>query len=175
MKEEIKKALSTNLASYPNEVWFEIPGYEGRYEVSNFTRIKSIIKRFPVILRKSISSGRFKVTLVNSRGKPTNANCGRIVAKVFIAEPNPDQILIYLDGDVLNDLPGNLKYITKTGAERNSIKGELNGMAILNSNQVKEIRRKRERGNTYNQLKNEYSVSIGCIHNIVTYKNWKNI
>ncbi|ALR29757.1 hypothetical protein ATE47_04130 [Chryseobacterium sp. IHB B 17019] len=182
MAEGLMKLLSLSLESFPNEVWEEIPGYEDRYMVSNYARVKSIINRNPRIIKKSISSGKYKVTLVNKRGRITSIGCGRLVAKTFIREPNSDEVVRYRDENVLNDILSNIYFSTRSEClrasprrNRMSISGERNGMAILTTNQVIEIRKKRNNGNTYNQLKDEYKVSIGCIHNIITRKKWKTV
>lgn len=180
--EGVMKLLSLNLESFPDEVWEEIPGYEDRYMVSNYARVKSIININPKIIRKSISSGKYKVTLVSKRGRITSIGCGRLVAKTFIKEPAYDEVVRYKDGNVLNDILSNVYFSTRSEClrtsprkNRMSISGERNGMAILTDNQVLEIRKKRNNGKTYNQLKDEYKVSIGCIHNIITGKKWKTV
>lgn len=174
--------MAKKIEENEGEIWKEIPGYEERYLISNKARVKSIIKNIHVILKKSLIEGRLNVKLYDKRGRGKNINCGRIVAKVFIREAQENEVIDYIDGNKLNDEVSNLRYTTRSEVVKNSpnhsnrsIKGESNGMAILTISQVKEIRQKRSSGNTLNQLKEEYKVSIGCIHNIVSHKNWKNI
>ncbi|WP_034752989.1 NUMOD4 domain-containing protein [Chryseobacterium daeguense] len=179
MKEDVRRLLSTDIESFEDEIWEDIEGYEGRYMISTYARVKSIINKRNIVLSKSISCGRFKVTLVDRRGRITSYQCGRLVAKTFKQEPEPNEVLRYLDGNVLNDHVDNVDFITREESAKNRTRkntsGERNGMAILTANQVKEIRMKRNSGILYKQLQSEYNVSIGCIHNIVTGKQWKTV
>jgi len=182
MKIGIKETLSTSLEDLPGEIWKEITGYEDRYLVSNYARVKSIIKRRCIILNKSISSGRFKVTLVTSKGHIANEGCGRLVAKAFIREPKENEVIRYKDKNVLFDIATNVEWATKKESAKESFKkhmmtqhGERNGMAVLTKDQVLAIRKKRTEGKTYDQIKSEFNVCKSTIHNIITFKKWKTI
>ena len=75
-----------------NEIWKDIEGYEGLYQVSNLGRVKSLT-------RKNCRSDRF-IKLVNTKGYLTAMLCingkikhcrvHRLVAEAFI--PNPDNL-----------------------------------------------------------------------------------
>lgn len=175
--EGVMKTLSLSLESFPDEVWEDIPGYEDRYLISNYSRVKSTINKNHKIIKKTISNGRMKVFIYNKFGIGKSEECGRLSARVYLGEPKDNEVLNRKDGNILNDEVSNLEWKVKNTSYRSSHKtaGEKNGMAILTANQVVEIRNKRNKGNTYGQLKDEYKVSIGCIHNIITGKKWKTV
>ena len=77
-----------------NEIWKDIPGYAGLYQISNAGRIRAYSKmRGPVLLRpKNLQSrvnkhGYLQKTLVNENGRKT-WDIHRLVALTFI--PNPE-------------------------------------------------------------------------------------
>ena len=45
MEKEINVAEILSIDDLPNEIWKDIPGYKGLYQVSNLGRVKSL-KRF---------------------------------------------------------------------------------------------------------------------------------
>lgn len=80
------------------EVWKDIEGYEGLYQVSNLGRIKSLektysgingtsIHRSEFIMKMSCVDGYMKIRL-HKDGKVENHRVHRLVAKAFI--PNPE-------------------------------------------------------------------------------------
>lgn len=77
-----------------NEIWKDIPGYEGLYQVSNMGRVRSLNYRGKVgnihILAPSFNKqGYLKLHLVKDK-KITTIRIHRIVAEAFI--PNPDNL-----------------------------------------------------------------------------------
>lgn len=84
-----------------NEIWRDIPGYEGLYQVSNLGRIKTLeriyfcgnhhsarIQREKLL--KTTSVGGYKRVLITKNNKRKGYLVHRLVAIVFI--PNPDNL-----------------------------------------------------------------------------------
>lgn len=78
---------------YLNEIWKDINGYEGLYQVSNFGQVKSVSridfnghKIKQRILKCALNKGYLSVVLFKN-GIPTNFKIHRLVAKAFL--PNP--------------------------------------------------------------------------------------
>ena len=72
---------------YENEVWKEIPHYEGRYLVSNYGRVFSLLKKRYLAIQMS-DQGYCWVKLVGKNGKRRLELIHRLVALAFI--PNPE-------------------------------------------------------------------------------------
>ena len=72
--------------NYENEIWKEIEGYNGLYEVSNYGRVRSLKRKAPKIL-KPANNGYGYVT-VSLNGNSIKIHT--LVAKAFI--PNPDKL-----------------------------------------------------------------------------------
>lgn len=105
------------------EIWKDVPGYEGLYKVSNWGRVKSMfyhakkgkgfnLKENPKILTPSIDSyGYFIVSLTNGLSKKT-LTIHKIVAKVFIPNPNKLQNVNHKDENKQNNCVDNLEWCT---------------------------------------------------------------
>lgn len=64
-----------------NEIWKDVPGYAGTYQVSNFGRVKSLRK----VLKADLRKGYLYISLRNKK-----FNIHRLVAIAFI--PNPGNL-----------------------------------------------------------------------------------
>lgn len=111
---------------YTNEIWKDIPGYEGLYQASTEGRIRSVSRyvrcgpkgkgqRFVEgrVLRpgRYCKSGHVSVVLKKGcPGKPVH----QIIARTFLG-PRPDGLdVCHNDGDPTNNRPSNLRYDTRT-------------------------------------------------------------
>lgn len=119
------------------EIWKDIPGYEGLYQVSNLGRVKSFDRYVEYdngrgihyhkgrFIKPSISPGGYRIIGLYKEKVRRSAKVSRLVAEAFI--PNPDNLPIvnHKDENKTNDTVENLewcdiKYNTNygTGIER---------------------------------------------------------
>lgn len=92
------------------EIWKEIYGTMGKYEVSSFRRIRS--KRG--VLKPALSStGYFHVTL-SVDGKRKDINIHRVVAETFIENPRHLSIVNHKDENKQNNRADNLEWCTQS-------------------------------------------------------------
>ena len=128
---------------YINEIWKDIKGYEGLYQVSNFGRVKSLereswngkayfIKKEQIRTILKDTGGYYYIGLTKE-GKTKNYMVHRLVAEAFI--PNPDNYpeVNHKDENKLNNCVDNLEWCT---SKYNANYGNRN-------NKVKEIIRKK--------------------------------
>lgn len=159
-----------------DEIWRAVPGWEGRYEVSNLGRVKSL-KGTPKIRKLHIRSGYLSVLLFVGR-VGTNRLVHSLVLDAF-AGPKPDGcICLHGAGGRLDNRPENLRYGTHAdnGADMvrdgNSLQGEKHHQAKLTEAQVIAIRADR-RGER--RLARLYGVSRGTIGFIKQRKTWRHL
>lgn len=104
------------------EVWKDIKGYEGRYQISNLGNVCSLprivrnrsgVKTKPKKLLKPCVYHYLRVTLYDEEKKPKYCDIHRLVAKAFL--PNPDNLPVinHKDGNRQNNAVTNLEWCTQ--------------------------------------------------------------
>lgn len=174
------------------EIWKDVQGYEGQYQVSNLGRVKSIKRKLTngrSVSEKILNSSSKKKTqdgylMVALAGRTFRVN--RLVAAAFIPNPDNKPVVNHIDGNKENNKADNLEWATISEnmlhAYRCGLKtamiGEENPNAKLTRNQVKAIRSEyvpysQQYGS--NALAKKYNVSNVTITNIVNHKTYKNV
>lgn len=120
------------------EVWKDIPGYEGLYQASTEGRIRSLphsvnyVKHYKdkdvqathhfegKLLKQVMTSGYLGV-LLSVEGKTKDALVHRLVASTFVANPYNLPQVDHINQDRLNNKPENLRWTTARGNSRSSI------------------------------------------------------
>lgn len=96
------------------EIWKDIPGYEGKYQVSNKGRVKSLnFNRTgkEAILKAKNHVGYPRVILWKG-GKRHEICVHRLVAEAFLPNPDNKQFVNHIDGDRRNNNVENLEWCT---------------------------------------------------------------
>lgn len=92
------------------EIWKDIKGFEGLYQVSNMGRVRSLRKN--IILKSRIARGYEGVTLcANNIHKDYYIH--RMVANAFIPNPNNYPIVNHKDENKTNNCVDNLEWCTQ--------------------------------------------------------------
>lgn len=130
------------------EEWRAVPGYEGLYEVSNMGRVRSldrivrasgVSKRraFGRVLRPYVNKLKYQFVALSKEGKSKSLLVHRIVASVFIPNPNGYNIINHKDENPSNNCVDNLEWCTQmynvhygTGMERGNAKYDHGRIAI---------------------------------------------
>jgi len=101
-----------------NEIWKPIIGFEGKYEVSNLGRVKSLnyrgVKGIENILKPftDIKNHNYhKYTLVNKDGKVITKLVHWLVMEAFVGD-RTDRIIDHIDGNGSNNTLSNLRFCT---------------------------------------------------------------
>lgn len=97
------------------EVWKDIDGYEGRYQVSNFGNVKSLNYRrqgvSKLLTPKRNNSGRLWVELFNEDGK-RQFLIHRLVGAAFVPNPDGYDQINHIDENPENNRADNLEWCT---------------------------------------------------------------
>ena len=96
------------------EIWKDIKGYEGLYQVSSFGRVKSLQGRGAKerLLKTFFTGGYFRVTLCNQTGR-RNHLVHRLVAGAFLSNQNHKEEVNHIDGNKRNNSVENLEWTTR--------------------------------------------------------------
>ncbi|WP_202818652.1 NUMOD4 motif-containing HNH endonuclease [Clostridium botulinum] len=98
------------------ELWKDIKGYEGLYQVSNLGRVKSLMttqSRRSGILKSYNHSGYRRINLYKN-GKGKKYYIHRLVAEVFIQNVNNYPEINHIDGNKSNNVIDNLEWCTSS-------------------------------------------------------------
>lgn len=108
-----------------NEIWKDIAGYEGMYQVSNTGRVRSVYRRVKVsngtrvaegvMLRtEQISGGYVRVMLVNAMGVRKRHMVHRLVANAFIPNPQNKPEVNHKNSITNSNSADNLEWVTRS-------------------------------------------------------------
>lgn len=94
------------------EIWRDVVGYEGLYEVSNKGRVKTLLGKEGYNLKISLNkSGYYKASL-SKAGKATTCLIHVLVAKAFIPNVKGKPTVNHKDGNRVNNNVENLEWAT---------------------------------------------------------------
>lgn len=101
------------------EIWKDIEGYEGLYQVSNAGNVQSLIgwdgvkyiKRTKKISLTNTSTGYKKCELIKNK-KKKSFKVHRLVAVAFLPKPIDCNFVHHKDGDKFNNKAENLEWVT---------------------------------------------------------------
>lgn len=95
-----------------DEVWKDIEGYEGLYQVSNLGRVRSLKFNKTKILKQGNVNG-YKRVVLSKNGKRKNYFVHRLVAMAFISNPNNLSIVNHKDENPSDNNVNNLEWCTQ--------------------------------------------------------------
>ena len=110
------------------EIWKDIPGFENRYQVSNFGRVKSLSRivirsdnkpytHKECIMSHFINHWGYHIVPLSIRdgaNKQRRYMVHRLVALVFVENPNNYPQINHIDGNKDNNTPLNLEWCTNS-------------------------------------------------------------
>lgn len=153
------------------EVWKDIKGYEGRYQISTLGRVKSLVSHFGteerIMKGQPVWTGYLRVCLTKD-GKSKMHTIHRLVAETFIPNPQNKPIVNHIDGNITNNSIDNLEWVTyaeNSNKSKNVTTSErYNSKRVIDSN-GKIFDSYREAGRYYglapNTIKNDCNGSTG--------------
>jgi hypothetical protein len=162
------------------EIWKQIEGYEGRYEVSNTGKVKNVETGLPKNPSKK-TNGYLCLRLYKD-GKGKNEYVHRLVLQAF-EEINIQRQVNHINGDKADNVLSNLEWCTSSENHKHAYKiglqkakdglnrGETNGRAKLKERDILEIR-KLEGKLTLEKIGKIFGVSGFQIWSILKRKSW---
>ena len=159
------------------EIWKDVPGFEGYYEVSDLGNVRRLGKS--KLLKKTVNKDGYHQYCFSVMGKHFNVCGHQLVALAFIGPRPQGMIPLHKDGNSTNNTPGNLRYGTNKENTADAVKhgtlpmGQSHGMSKLTEQQVSAIRA--SSGITQNELAALYRVSNGLISQIKSRRIWKHL
>lgn len=114
------------------EIWKEIPGYEGSFEVSNLGNFRSKDRQVPSRwggtrlypgkpLKVEVMEDGYKRIVLMQNAKKKRYMCHRLVAKTFIPNTENKPFVNHIDGDRGNNCVENLEWCTQSENEQHAV------------------------------------------------------
>ena len=180
-----------------SEVWRDVPGFEGHYQVSDFGSVKSLdryidhprigkIFRKGKVLKQSYASKGYKQVCLNVEGKTTTFRVHRLVAMAFLENPKDLETVNHIDGNKENNhvsnlewcsVADNLRHASANGLmNHSSVTGSLNVNAILDEEKVYAMMNDYFlKDRIFKEIAKDYGISIATAYQAVKGSTWKQV
>lgn len=169
------------------EIWKDICGYEGLYQVSTLGRVKSLSKysgcvfRNDFIKKTGVKSNGYEVVCLSKNGIKKTYCVHRLVAVAFIPCDDNRLDVNHIDGNKLNNTVVNLEWCSRSENVRHAVsiglnvaaKGERNGKSKLTESDVVDIRLMWKTCHNYSSIARAFCVNPGTIWAIINGKSWR--
>lgn len=104
-------------------MWTQIPGYEGLYEISDQLEIRSLDRESKSgqklkgrVITQSLDSHGYLIVRLNGKKHYVH----RLIATIFVPNPNNYSVVNHLNGIKLDNNPSNLEWCTKADNNRHA-------------------------------------------------------
>lgn len=104
------------------EIWKDIKGYEGIFQVSDSGRVRRFKKNKITILKGSIDRKGYRYVRLSVKNKKRRVLIHRLVAQAFCYKPIGCDLVNHLDNNPFNNCASNLEWTTPKGNTLHALK-----------------------------------------------------
>jgi|VirMetMinimDraft_7_1064189.scaffolds.fasta_scaffold59020_2 hypothetical protein len=107
------------------EIWKDIEGFEGKYQISNTNKVKSNHFGKSIILKPALNTGGYNSVSLSLNNKAKSVTLHRLIMTAFIANPDNKPCINHIDGNKLNNSLSNLEWCTYSENLKHAYDNEL--------------------------------------------------
>lgn len=168
------------------EIWKDVVGHEGFYQVSNIGRVKSLPRTVnnkfyegKILSTKNNNAKQYEKTSLHNNGKTKYYKVHQLVARAFIPNPENKREVNHIDGNKHNNKVENLEWVTsKENKEHNHTLGlvrigERHQNSILNEETVIQIKMMLKDGISQASIARHFNLKPYMVNNIKRENTWK--
>lgn len=118
------------------EIWKDVVGYEGLYQVSNFGRVRSkrVNRHEGGVMVTKIKKNGYITIMLNVNHKRISKSVHRMVAEAFIPNPENKPQIDHIDGNPQNNNVTNLRWATAKENMNNPITKQRMSLSLSGEN-----------------------------------------
>lgn len=163
------------------EIWRDVDGYDGKYQVSNCGRVRSFKYKMPRIMKLAVLKVGYPSVHLQLGGKSKLMYIHRLVAQAFVDNPEGKPQINHINGDKTDNHAENLEWCTRSENMRHAVAmgllkvdGENNHNSKLTDEQARYIRENPDGLNIY-ELARLFGVDDTTISHVQCGKSYRNI
>ena len=104
--------------------------------------------------------------------KKLNCYLHRLVAEAFLGINPEKREVNHIDGDKTNNNLSNLEWVTHSENHRHAVRAGISGAAVLTTDNVREIRKSLQDGDTFKAIAQRHGVTASAINHIKSGRSW---
>ena len=151
------------------EIFKDVKGYEGYYEISNLGRVRSTSYKGKRILKPALTKNGYLNVIFCVNQKKEHKLIHRLVAEAFIPNINNYSTVNHKDEDKLNNYVENLEWLSVEDNNRYS------NSKMLTKEKVLQIPSLIDQGYTQLEIAKYFNVSRRAIQSILRGEHWKDL
>lgn len=168
------------------EIWKDVVGHEGFYQVSNLGQVKSLPRTVnnkfysgKVLSTKNSNPKQYEKTSLHDSGASRYYKVHQLVARAFIPNPDNKREVNHIDGNKHNNKVDNLEWVTSKENKEHNHKlgitriGERHQNSILNEDTVKQIKLMLKDGISQTVIARHFNLKTYMVNNIKRENTWK--
>jgi hypothetical protein len=173
-------------------IWKPVVGFNGLYEVSDQGSVRAKFKLAELdilaggrLLKQQIDKDGYKRLTLYKDSVRKEYRIHQLVARAFLGPCPQGMEVCHNDGNPANNCVSNLRYGTKSENTLDAIQhgtrvqdfqnGERHPNSKLEDSGVREIRKLRQAGLTFQSIANQYGVGRRCISDICNRVTWSHV
>ncbi len=165
-----------------NEIWKDIAGYEGLYQVSNLGRVKSLKKE--IIMKVNPDKNGYLTLCLSVNRKESNKRIHRLVAEAFIPNPKNLPYVCHKDDNPENNSVDNLWWGTHTDNVRDMWKkdravikrGSENSRSLITEDIARKVKLLRlQTGEGKVKISRKLGIPESVVAHIIRGNSWKHV